>query len=76
MSRPVHAITVVRTVEICRESKRDPNNHKANDCVDPVDYLLEQMDSSIAAIYSKVDTSRPASRRGKLMRILFSGIPE
>jgi hypothetical protein len=73
MSRPVRAITVVRTVEICRESKRDPSSHTANDCVDPVDYLLEQMDLSVAAIYSEVDTTRPASRRGKLMRIPFSG---
>ncbi len=76
MSKPIRAITVVRTVEICRESKMDSSSPKANNCVHPVDYVLEQMDSSLASFHSEFTTARPASRRGQLMRILFNGIPE
>jgi hypothetical protein len=75
-SKFIRAITVVRTVEICRESKMVSSSHKANYCVHPVDYVLEQMDSSLASHHSEFNTARLASRRGQLMRILLNGIPE
>jgi hypothetical protein len=76
MSKPIRAITVIRTVEISDNFKR---NHFGNEAVDSTDSptLPEQTDPLVASMYAAFNTARRlAPRRRDSLQILISGILE